>query len=178
MRMVQTAAIPRSNTKVTSIIYTKDIFTVPIRIMSMSMRWRRVARIHPLALRHMDVARTMVSTLMVPVADTRRCRMAVTPTISSKATCIMRIRGTATTTAPSRWLDEISTRSDYLSRFAAGDGVSSRERGESSRSPKDLEQNWRPRHFAISTGCRGHPCPRKRETHGGFHIKSSDLPFP
>ena len=21
------------------------------------------------------------------------------------------------------------------------------------------------------TGCRGHPCPRKRETHGGFHIR-------
>jgi hypothetical protein len=106
MRMVQTAAILRSSTKVTSTIYTKDIFTVPIRIMSTSMRWRRMARIHPLALRHMDVARTMVNTLMVPVADTRRCLMAVTPTISSKATFIMRIRGTATTTAPSRWLDE------------------------------------------------------------------------
>src|ERR1700722_2848776 len=26
---------------------------------------------------------------------------------------------------------------------------------------------------SLNTGCRGHPCPRKRETHGGFHIKSS-----
>src|SRR5258708_9443482 len=28
------------------------------------------------------------------------------------------------------------------------------------------------------TGCRGHPCPRRCGTHGGFRIKSSDLPFP
>ena len=27
----------------------------------------------------------------------------------------------------------------------------------------------------LNTGCRGHPCPRKRETHGGFHIQSSEL---
>src|SRR5258708_36354816 len=33
---------------------------------------------------------------------------------------------------------------------------------------KNLRAKWRPRHFAIITGCRGHPCPRKRETHGGF----------
>ncbi len=25
-------------------------------------------------------------------------------------------------------------------------------------------------------GCRGHPCPRRCGTHGGFHIKSNDLP--
>src|SRR3984957_1196187 len=31
---------------------------------------------------------------------------------------------------------------------------------------KNLRAKWRPRHFAISTGCRGHPCPRKRETQG------------
>src|SRR5258708_39741055 len=36
---------------------------------------------------------------------------------------------------------------------------------------KNLRAKWRPRHFAISPGCRGHPCPRKRETHGGFHIQ-------
>src|ERR1700730_437767 len=41
-----------------------------------------------------------------------------------------------------------------------------------------LRAKGRPRHFAISTGCRGHPCPRKRETHGGFHIQSSELPCP
>src|SRR6202790_1163938 len=40
---------------------------------------------------------------------------------------------------------------------------------------KNLRAKWRPRHFAIGTGCRGHPCPRKFETHGGFQIKSSDL---
>jgi hypothetical protein len=33
------------------------------------------------------------------------------------------------------------------------------------------------RHALMNTGCRGHPCPRKRETHGGFHIKSSEF-FP
>src|SRR5271156_3052251 len=43
---------------------------------------------------------------------------------------------------------------------------------------KNLRAKWRPRHFAISTGCRGHPCPRRCGTHGGFRIKSSDLPFP
>ena len=26
------------------------------------------------------------------------------------------------------------------------------------------------------TGCRGHPCPGKRETHGGFHIQSRSSP--
>src|ERR1700686_5412270 len=36
---------------------------------------------------------------------------------------------------------------------------------------KNLRAKWRPRHFAISTGCRGHPCRRKRETHRGFHIQ-------
>src|ERR1019366_2215512 len=25
--------------------------------------------------------------------------------------------------------------------------------------------------FSLNIGCRGHPCPRKCETHGGFHIK-------
>src|SRR5579862_5629332 len=37
----------------------------------------------------------------------------------------------------------------------------------------------RPRHFAISYHrVQGHPCRRKRETHRGFHIQLSDLPFP
>src|SRR5271155_1998059 len=27
----------------------------------------------------------------------------------------------------------------------------------------------------LITGCRGHPCPRKRETRGGFHIKLSSV---
>src|SRR5258708_24052480 len=39
-------------------------------------------------------------------------------------------------------------------------------------SQKNLRAKWRPRHFAISTGCRGHPCPRRCGTHGGFCIKS------
>jgi hypothetical protein len=32
---------------------------------------------------------------------------------------------------------------------------------------------WRSRHFAICVDrrCRAVPCPRKRETHGGFHIR-------
>src|SRR5580693_5249331 len=32
----------------------------------------------------------------------------------------------------------------------------------------------------LDTGCRGHPCPRKRETHGGFHIqiKFPEVPPP
>src|SRR5258708_10141533 len=44
--------------------------------------------------------------------------------------------------------------------------------------PSNLRAKWRPRHFAISTGCRGHPCRRKCETHRGFQIQLSDLPFP
>jgi hypothetical protein len=28
-------------------------------------------------------------------------------------------------------------------------------------------------HLYLSTGCRGHPCPGKRETHGRFHIQLS-----
>src|SRR5260370_4558644 len=43
---------------------------------------------------------------------------------------------------------------------------------------KNLRAKWRPRHFAISTGCRGHPCPRRCGTHGGLRIQLSDLPFP
>jgi hypothetical protein len=42
--------------------------------------------------------------------------------------------------------------------------------------PQTLERNGV---FDISrfpiTGCRGHPCRRKRETHGGFHIQSNDF---
>jgi hypothetical protein len=34
-----------------------------------------------------------------------------------------------------------------------------------------------PQHFALNTGCRGHPCPRKRETHGGVsHLIKFRLP--
>src|SRR5260370_36237765 len=29
-------------------------------------------------------------------------------------------------------------------------------------------------HLSLTIGCRGHPCPRRRETHGGFHIQSSE----
>jgi hypothetical protein len=54
----------------------------------------------------MGVERTTISTNMALVADMTRYRTAATPTISSKVTCITRIRGTATITAPSRWLDE------------------------------------------------------------------------
>jgi hypothetical protein len=43
---------------------------------------------------------------------------------------------------------------------------------------KNLRAKGRPRHFATCIGYRGHPCPRRRGTHGGFHIQSSDLPFP
>ncbi len=35
-----------------------------------------------------------------------------------------------------------------------------------------------PESTGLDTGCRGHPCRRKRETHRGFHIQLSDLPFP
>ena len=39
----------------------------------------------------------------------------------------------------------------------------------------NLRAKCRPRHFALSifpfTGCRGHPCPRRCGTHGGFHIQ-------
>jgi hypothetical protein len=54
----------------------------------------------------MRVVRMTVRTLMGLVADMKRFRTAATPTISSKAICIIQIRGTATTTAPSRWPDE------------------------------------------------------------------------
>jgi hypothetical protein len=54
----------------------------------------------------MRVVRMTVSTLMGLVADMKRFRTAATPTISSKAICIIQIRRTATTTALSRWLDE------------------------------------------------------------------------
>ncbi|MGA7871811.1 MAG: hypothetical protein WCA22_13045 [Candidatus Binatus sp.] len=40
------------------------------------------------------------------VADMKRFRTAATPTISSKATCIIGTKRTAMTTAQSRWLDE------------------------------------------------------------------------
>src|SRR3984893_10473685 len=38
---------------------------------------------------------------------------------------------------------------------------------------KNLRAKGRLRHFALFffTGCRGHPCRRKRETHRGFHIQ-------
>src|SRR5580704_18564436 len=43
----------------------------------------------------------------------------------------------------------------------------------------DREQSSVAAHnFALDTGCRGHPCRRKRETHRGFHIKcDSDDPL-
>src|SRR5580700_2364720 len=41
--------------------------------------------------------------------------------------------------------------------------------------PQKLRAKGRPRHFAISTGCRGHPCRRKHETHRGFHFNCSSL---
>ena len=52
-----------------------------------------------------------------------------------------------------------------------------RMREDSLRSGRTGEEKRRPErevshHFATITGCRGHPCPRKRETHGGFHVKS------
>ena len=40
------------------------------------------------------------------LADMKRFRMAATPTISSKAICTIRTKGTAMTTALSRWLNE------------------------------------------------------------------------
>jgi hypothetical protein len=106
MRIVRAAGIPQSNMKVTSIICMRGIFTVPIRGTWMNMPCRRVARIRPLAPRLMRVVRMMVSTLMGLVADMKRFRTAATPTISSKAICIIQIRGTATTTAPSLWPDQ------------------------------------------------------------------------
>jgi hypothetical protein len=37
---------------------------------------------------------------------------------------------------------------------------------------KNLGAKWRTRHLALLfTGCRGHPCRRKFETHRGFHVK-------
>src|SRR5271156_4441819 len=40
---------------------------------------------------------------------------------------------------------------------------------------KNLRAKWRPRHFAISTGCRGHPCrpPRRR-----LFLSGTLLPLP
>src|SRR5208283_42850 len=44
-------------------------------------------------------------------------------------------------------------------------------------SPLTRSNRAKPASF-LSIGCRGHPCPRKCETHGGFHIQFSDFPFP
>ncbi len=42
-------------------------------------------------------------------------------------------------------------------------------------SPLNLLTGTKSRIFSY-TGCRGHPCPGKRETHGGFHIQSRSSP--
>jgi hypothetical protein len=73
------------------------------------MPCRRVARIRPLVRRLMLAVRTTVSTIMGLVVDMRRYRTAVIPTTSSKATCIIRIKGTATITALSLWPDDFGT---------------------------------------------------------------------
>src|ERR1019366_8815679 len=41
----------------------------------------------------------------------------------------------------------------------------------------NLRAKARPRDLATNSGCRGHPCPRRCGTHGGFRIQQSDLPF-
>jgi hypothetical protein len=88
----------------------RGIFTALTRGMWMNMLCRRLARIRPLVRRLMLAVRTTVSTIMGLVVDMRRYRTAVIPTTSSKATCIIRIKGTATITVLSLWLDDFGTR--------------------------------------------------------------------
>src|SRR6202453_3292130 len=44
-------------------------------------------------------------------------------------------------------------------------------RGPTTSNPTHFQQGRSPASFLI-IGCRGHPCPRRCGTHGGFHIKS------
>src|ERR1700731_1700853 len=74
-----------------------------------------------------------------------------------------------------------SPASRHKCRLATSPGLrlatdcASRGRGGSRPNPSNRDEVP---HLFLILRCRGYPCPRKCETHGGFHIKSSDLPFP
>ena len=59
-------------------------------------------------------------------------------------------------------------RAGLLSREITGEVIS-----RSASAPQNLGSKGCPQHFATYHWCRGYPCPGKRETHGGFHYRSS-----
>jgi len=89
--------------------------------------------------------------------------------IGTRMTVIKLASGGLFLHSPTKLDDETKRALDAIGEVRA---VVTPSRGRGNSSPtspqKNLRAKWRPRHFAIGTGCRGHPCRGSLKPAEGF----------